>query len=255
MSPRSGRLPRLLARLAYAGALLLCFGVAAYLAFNLFVKSGVTQAPELTGLPLAEAQALLRDQGLVGRLADGRFDPEVPAGAVARQDPSPRTLVKRGSEMELVPSLGPEQLQVPDLRGKSLASAQVTLSAAGLSLGRTLSVFDPTEPGTVVRQRPEPGQAASPDAAVDVLLSSGSSAGKFLMPDLVYRDYDQARRFFENRGFRFGSVKFESYEGARPGAILRQFPLPGHPVSPDDAISLVVAASPDTLAAEPRDAA
>ncbi len=62
------------------------------------------------------------------------------------------------------------------------------------------------------------------------------------MPDLVYRDYDQVRPYFEQLGFKFGNVKFERYEGVAAGVILRQFPLPGHPLTHDDAVSLVVVA-------------
>jgi beta-lactam-binding protein with PASTA domain len=61
------------------------------------------------------------------------------------------------------------------------------------------------------------------------------------MPDLVYRDYEAVRPYFEQLGFKLGNVKFERYEGVAAGVILRQFPLPGHPVSRDEAISLVVA--------------
>ena len=58
---------------------------------------------------------------------------------------------------------------------------------------------------------------------------------------LAKEKYDKARPYFEQRGFKLGNVKFERYEGVAAGVILRQFPLPGHPVSHEDAISLVVA--------------
>jgi beta-lactam-binding protein with PASTA domain len=63
------------------------------------------------------------------------------------------------------------------------------------------------------------------------------------MPDLVYREYEAVRRFFERQSFRLGSVKFESYEGIEAGVVLRQFPLPGHPIRRRDVISLVVTAN------------
>ncbi|MES1211049.1 MAG: PASTA domain-containing protein, partial [Acidobacteriota bacterium] len=73
---------------------------------------------------------------------------------------------------------------------------------------------------------------------------------RFIMPDLIYRDYEGVRPLFEQRGFHFGSVKFERYEGVAAGTILRQFPLPGHPVTRDEAVSVVVATAdnlPDTV--------
>lgn len=249
MSPRARKLLRLLARLAYAGVVLVCFGASAYFAFKLFVKSGVTQAPEVVGLAPEKARAVLADQGLTLRRdeAGDRFDADVPSGAVLEQDPAPRTLVKRGSAVEVSLSLGPERLEVPDVRGQSLATAQVTLAAAGLAPGRTLSVFDVSDPGTVVRQDPTARAPVAPQTPVDLFLSAGGTGSVFVMPDLVYQDYERIRTFFENRGFHFGSVKFEAYEGATAGIVLRQFPLAGHPVRRDDAISLVVAAPADIL--------
>lgn len=240
-------------RLAYAGALLLCFGLAGYASFKLFVRSGVTPAPDLVGRTETEAARMLADQGLVLRRAEGggRFDPEIPAGAVVIQEPAPRTLVKRGSPVEVVLSLGPERLTVPELTAKGLPAAQVTLSAAGLTLGRTLRIYSDRDAGLVVEQAPAPGTSVAPQASVDLLLSRGDSGATFVMPDLVYRDYERVRTFFVDRGFRFGSVKFERYEGARPGVILRQFPLAGHPVTRRDAVSLVVAAPPETDGREP----
>ena len=60
------------------------------------------------------------------------------------------------------------------------------------------------------------------------------------MPDLAYRNLESVRHFFERRGFRLGSIKFEPYEGLSPGVILRQYPLPGHLLARQDVISLVV---------------
>ena len=64
------------------------------------------------------------------------------------------------------------------------------------------------------------------------------------MPDLVYRDYDLVRLFFERRGFQLGGVKPEIYEGVPPGVILRQYPLAGHPLTRSDVISLVISTVP-----------
>lgn len=249
MSPVLSKALRGLGWLAYAGVALALFVVAGFLSFSLFVRSGATQTPDLGGLARVEAASRLSDYGLTLRVADeaARFDAEVPAGNVLEQAPPPRSLVKRGSTVTVTLSLGPQRLTVPELAGQSLQSAQVALAAAGLSLGRTLSVYRPgAEPGTVVEQRPPAGDELPPGAPVDTVLSLGSSAGVFLMPDLVYRDYDRVRSFFESRGFRLGSVKFEAYEGAGNGTILRQFPLPGHPLSRRDAISLVVATADGT---------
>lgn len=249
MPSRLGRALRLLGFAAYALAAVGVFTLAAYLSFSAFVRSGATRVPEIEGLRREEARSLLADSGLRLDLAQGgRYDATVPAGRVLAQSPAASTLVKRGGTVTAATSLGPQRLEAPELTGKSLQSAQVTAAAGGVTVGRILSIFrDGAAANTVVAQSPEPGGLLPPEGEVDVLLARTGSAQRFVMPDLVYRDYDTVRRFFERSGVRLGRVTFEVYEGAREGMILRQFPLAGHPVSRREAISLVVAADPEAI--------
>ncbi len=241
------RLLRLLGYVAYAGAVLLIFIAAGYISFNAFVRSGAIAVPELVGLTESEARSRLADAGLELRVDDGdrRFDDQVPEGRILQQDPVQGSVVKQGTAVEAVVSLGQELVEVPDLAGQALQAAQVTLHAAGLGLGRTAGVFSATgAAGTVVDQSPRPGAKVGRAQAVNLFLCLEGRAETFVMPDLVYRRFDVVRSFFEGRGFRFGSVKFESYEGISPGVVLRQYPPPGHPLRLQDVISLVVS-TPD----------
>jgi serine/threonine-protein kinase len=149
----------------------------------------------------------------------------------------------------VVLSKGPRRVDVPDLLGKTLPAAQSAISGAGLGLGRILGAFalDREPPGSVMQQDPDPGATASPASGVDLLLAMAATGERYVMPDLVYRDYEQVRPYFEQLGFSFGNVKFERYEGVAAGVILRQFPLPGHPLTREDSVSLVVATADGIL--------
>jgi beta-lactam-binding protein with PASTA domain len=231
--------------LAYAVLVCVIFGLAAYTSFSVFVRSGATTVPSVEGMSQTDAANALADQGLVLRTAKetGRYDDKVPAGLVARQSPDAKSFVKRGSPVNVVLSLGPRRVKVPDLRGKDLGGAQLGLSGTGLAFGRILLALAPHReaPGSVIEQDPDPNASVPPATGVDVLVAMAVPVERYVMPDLVYRNYDQVRPYFEQRGFKLGNVKFERYEGVAAGVILRQFPLPGHPVSHEDAISLVVA--------------
>jgi len=238
------RILRALGLLAYGLLVVAVFLVAAYMAFSQFVRSGVTAVPKVAGMTRDEAAVALADRGLTLRRVapKGRYDDAVPAGRVLRQVPDARTFVKRGSGVDLVLSLGPQRVEVPNLTAKAFPAAQLTLSTTGLAVGKTLIAFAAAEePGSVVDQTPDPGAMVAPATAVDVLLAAATPGQRFVMPDLVYRQYDGVRLFFERQRFRLGNVKFERYEGVSAGVILRQFPLPGHPLTRDDAVSLVVA--------------
>ena len=230
---------------AYAVLVFVVFGLAAYTSFSVFVRSGVTTVPSVLGMSSTDAANALADQGLVLRSKDGagRYDDQVPAGRVARQNPDARTFVKKGSPVTVLLSLGPRRVTVPDLKGKTLPGAQAAISGTGLALGRILGALAPNHeaPGSVIEQDPDANAAVAPATGVDLLLAMAAPNERYVMPDLISRNYDQVRPYFEQLGFKFGNVKFERYEGVAAGVILRQFPLPGHPLSREDAVSVVVA--------------
>lgn len=231
-----------LGRLAYAGALLAAFTVAAYLSFGLFVRRGVTRVPDLVGLPQQRAMALLSELGLVMQTSEtGRFDDAVAADLVVEQRPPSGGAVKRGAAVEVVLSLGPELVRVPDLSGQALAAAQVSLAGQGLKPGAALTVASgAAPPGSVVGQSPAPGELASREAPVDLLLAGDFAPDRYLMPDLVNLRFEPVRHEVEARGLRLGSVQYEPYEGLPPGVILRQQPPAGQPLGRRVAIALVV---------------
>ena len=222
------------------------FGLAAYTSFSLFVRSGATTVPAVVGMSRTDAANVLADQGLALHEQGGR-----PAATTTRSRPaaSPARTRTRGpwssagARSPCVLSLGPRRVTVPDLKGKTLPAAQAAISGTGLALGRILGALAPNHeaPGSVIEQDPDPNAAVAPATGVDLLLAMAAPSERYVMPDLVYRNYDQVRPYFEQLGFKFGNVKFERYEGVAAGVILRQFPLPGHPLSHEDAVSLVVA--------------
>lgn len=215
----------------------------AYLAFSYWVRRGVTAIPDARGLAEAEARALLGETGLIARRADvPRFSAEVPAGRVLESRPAAGSLVKRGAEIELVLSRGEERIRVPDLGGKALAAARLTLEGEGLEIGATLAVYSSRGPeGTVVGQEPGPGAELGAGESVQLLVAREELRPAWVMPDLVARRYEPVRARLQADGFRFGGVTFEPYEGVASGTILRQTPAPGHRLGRGDAISLVVA--------------
>ena len=238
------RLLRWLGHLIWGGVLAAGFVVSSYVSFNGFVRRGEVIVPDVVGLSFDEAESRLASAGIEAqwRKERDRFDSEVAAGKVVLQIPKGGTPAKRRSSVEIALSRGREMIEVPDLAEQPMQTVLVHLRAAGLVLGRSFGVYSPGgAEGTVVMQTPSPGSMVDPSTPVDLFLRLADIGESFVMPDLIYRDYDRVRSFFESRGFRFGSVKYELYEGVAPGVVLRQYPLPGHRLRQRDVISLVVA--------------
>ncbi len=242
--------------LGYLGLLAVVFALVSYFAFSQFVRRGVTSTPELFGLSEEDAEGLLADQGL--RLAwseDGeRFDEKVPAGHVLIQRPRAGTLVKRGVAVTVIMSRGPQRFEVPTVVGTALQAAQVTLAAAGLTVGRAINVFsEQGAPGIVVAQEPAGGSRTERDATVDLFLAMENRSETYLMPDLTNHNYEDVRRYFELRGFRLGRVSYETYDGVAPGTVLHHYPVAGHQLHRGDVIALRVV-TPEVPADELEDA-
>ena len=237
-------LKRLIGGGLYAALLTTLLGVSSYLALSNFVRSGVIAVPDLVGLDVNHAEATLATAGLtVRRVEEDRYDDAVPAGHVLRHDPPAGSAVKQNSGIAIHLSRGRQLVETPDLTGQVLQTVQVSLAASGLQLGRSRRVYaEFGAPGTVIRQSPAAGSRVEPASQVDVMVSLANPGTAFVMPDLIDLPETPIRTYFESRGFRLGRVKYEPYEGVEAGIILRQFPLPGHPLRHSDSIALVVAA-------------
>jgi serine/threonine-protein kinase len=168
----------------------------------------------------------------------------VPAGRVLEQRPGAGSFAKRGGVVDVVLSRGKRVIAVPDLAGSAVAAAQVTLQAAGLALGSVAQIFADAPAGSIVLQEPDAGVQVGPGTPVRLFLAADTRRETYVMPDLVDKDYRLVRAFLDGNGFRVGSVKFEPYEGVSESLVLRQYPLPGHPLRRGEVISLVVASVP-----------
>ncbi|MGH3544629.1 MAG: PASTA domain-containing protein, partial [Mycobacteriales bacterium] len=93
---------------------------------------GSVSVPDVAGLSMTDAQALLNERGLKVTFSAEASD-EAPANSVIRQEPAPNTTVAKGSEVQLFVSSGAEQMRVPNVRNMTCEQAKATLMAAGLT--------------------------------------------------------------------------------------------------------------------------
>jgi len=91
--------------------------------------------PDLAGVSLDAARATVEGLGLVFVALPDEFNPMVPAGGVALQEPVAGTEVERGATVSIAVSLGPDLVGVPPLADLGVDAARAALEAAGLVLG------------------------------------------------------------------------------------------------------------------------
>jgi eukaryotic-like serine/threonine-protein kinase len=230
-----------LTNLVFVGLLTVFFGLSSYFWFKYFVRGRSIATPALIGRTIADARALSSDSGLLLEVdqARERHSDEVPRGAVVWQNRSPGQLVKRGTGIIVAPSLGPLILRVPDVVGQTSRAARLQFGQLGLAPGPVAHLPRADTPG-ILATYPPVGSVVSPEMPVSLLVGVERPPVRWVMPDVIDLALDPTRAALEVRGLRVAQVRFEPYPGIAEGTIIRQFPLPGAPVSSRDPISLVV---------------
>jgi len=237
--PLSHRL-RHTGRLLAIGALL----VATYLLFavtamRVALKVREVPVPDLRNRTVAEATAILENDGLVLSIDEsGRLDPKIPAGRIAIQEPNAGSVTRRQRSIRVWVSRGARVTTIPPLTGETERSAQLRLQEDGLSLVGLAEVRSSEYPsGTVIAQEP-PGSAHGTEVAL--LVNRGEQANGYVMPDLIGVAGSRAVDLLRAHGFRVTIVGEIPYPGIPPGIVLRQSPSAGFQIAAGEPISLEV---------------
>ena len=157
-------------------------------------------APDLTGLTLQQAEALLAERSLQPGNPRLEFSDTVAEGLVISQDPAPETALRRDAVVGVVVSRGIEPIAVPALTGRPLPEAQATLEGVGLKVQVAGEEFSRTvAKGAVLSQTPPDGTVPK-GSAVSVVVSAGPPL--VTVPDVLDRKVEEARAVLIERGFK-----------------------------------------------------
>lgn len=208
--------------------------------------SAQAQVPDLIGLTLESAQALLKKAGL----AEGDLS-QVPvkqerAGLIVEQTPLPGVFADPGSAVNMSIGVavdeGPGLVTVPDVTGGSVDETDARLIQAGLRRGGTSEVPVPPENvGLVVGQSPGAGATVPPDTAVALVVGKPAEDGsKITVPDVRGKQQGDAEAILKVVDLIIGDLSEQPTEKVPPGAVFDQSPPPGSLAAPGDTVSLVI---------------
>jgi eukaryotic-like serine/threonine-protein kinase len=211
----------------------------AYVAMEWVMEKDRVEVPRVGGLDSVAAGALVREAGLVPRVAAEEFSSRVPKGRVTSQRPPGGTRTKLGSEVRLFISRGSDQLEVPRLAGGTLPQAQRTLAEAGLTLGPVTQIHsDAHTRDAIIAQDPPAGAAATRGSLVKILQSLGPWEEIVTMPDLRGRDMVAALNLLRELQVE-ARVSFEQTV-SRHGQVVAQDPPPGGKVKVGGLVTLTI---------------
>jgi serine/threonine-protein kinase len=148
------------------------------LALQLFERPTYV-VPDLTGMPVAEAQNLIAPNDWKVDVQSERSDEQPEVGDVIRTAPAAGVELAEGEPFLMVISEGPLLRELPESTGKLLSEAQTALASLRLGV-QTIEQFDEVvQPGTVISWS-VPGDATlaagslvEPDTVVLLVISKG----------------------------------------------------------------------------------
>jgi len=131
--------------------------------------------PQLIGLTPQDAEFRLKEQSLRLNQVFYEFSDFYPRGVVINQSIPAGEEVNKNQRVNITVSLGvaPTSLEIPNLVGKSLETAEKELEAINVRLGTIKFTYRPKlVPGTILRQSLSPGTSAAKIDSLNLLVST-----------------------------------------------------------------------------------
>ena len=198
--------------------MLIGFGVAICLFIIFFFSLGwitgngeTEKVPAVIGLDVLAAEKNLTALGFDVELQDSIYVDTLARNAVLRQTPEADEIVKKGRTVYLtINRVVAPQVDMPNLVGFSIKSAETYLKVLGLRLGSIQMVPDQNKNVVIdqlVNGKPiAPGSKIPSGTLIHFLVGDGGASGALFMPDLVGLTYEQAKAQLISLGLNLGVV-------------------------------------------------
>lgn len=212
--------------------MLIGFGVAMCLFIIFFFSLGwitgngeTGKVPAVIGLDVLAAEKNLIAAGFDVELQDSIYVDTLARNAVLRQTPEADEIVKKGRTVYLtINRVVAPQVDMPNLVGFSIKSAETYLKVLGLRLGSIQMVPDQNKNVVIdqlVNGQPiAPGSKIPSGTLIHFLVGDGGASGGMFMPDLVGLTYEQAKAQLISLGLNLGAVSVNGSIGDSASAFV-----------------------------------
>ena len=205
------------------------------------------KVPDFRGKTPAEARLLAENSGLALEVESNYYSAGVPAGRVLSQGPAPGAVVRRGWQVQVALSLGPQRVTIPEVIGESERAAAISIAERGLQLSSSDEIqLSTTSPGQVVAQNPGAHSKDVSAPRMSILVAQSPSPQAFVMPSFIGQPLGSVTNTLKDAGFSVGKVT----EAAPAPASSSPFLVPGTEPAPPSAGSQPQAPAPATQPAQ-----
>ena len=165
------------------------------------------EVPAIVGMTPSDAEHAVAGLGLQIEVERQYYSPQIPEGRIMTQLPPRGTKVRRGWQVRVAQSLGPQRVSIPDVTRQSERAAQWNIPRRGLEVASTAEMRVPGTPADQVLAQSPPANASQVEAPrTSLLVTVAADPPAYVMPSFVGQSLGTASRTLEDAGFKLGNV-------------------------------------------------
>jgi eukaryotic-like serine/threonine-protein kinase len=229
--------------------------ISALTAMRLAIHGHEVAIPDLTGKSPAAARMIAEQSGLEFNVERQYYSPTVPEGKIISQLPPAGSQVRRGWQVRVAESLGPQRVEIPNVVGQSERVANINIRRRGLDVGAIAQMRLPDAPeGQVLSQAPPPNASGVAAPKISLLVAEPSLPQSLVMPSFVGQPLGSVEMVLQDAALHLGTVTVAtppdnssatplapSNLGASPASlIVSQNPAAGEKIAAGATISFTV---------------
>src|SRR5580692_2945290 len=183
------------------------------------------EVPAIVGMTPSDAEHAVAGLGLQIEVERQYYSPQIPEGRIMTQLPPRGTKVRRGWQVRVAQSLGPQRVAIPDVTKQSERAAEWNIRRRGLEVASTAAMQLPGTPADQVLAQSPPANASQVAAPrTSLLVTVVADPPAYVMPSFVGQPLGSVSRTLQDAGFKLGNVSMAppanpavTVPGAAPG--------------------------------------
>lgn len=181
--------------------------VSALTAMRFAIHGREVGVPDLVGKTPQEGRRIAELNGFQFEVERQYYSGNIPEGRILLQVPPAGTQIRRGWQIRVAESLGPQRVEIPNLLGESERAAEFNILRRGLDVGAVAQITVPNVPADqVIAQSPSPSAASIAAPKISLLAAQPPVAQAFVMPSFVGQTLASATAALKDAGLRVGNV-------------------------------------------------
>jgi eukaryotic-like serine/threonine-protein kinase len=185
--------------------------VSALTAMRFAIHGREVAVPSLVGKTPQEARRIAELNGFQFEIERQYYSTSMPEGRILLQVPAAGTQIRRGWQIRVAESLGPQRVEIPNVIGDSERAAEFNILRRGMDVGSVAQIEMPdAPPDQVIAQSPSPNASSIAAPKISLLSTQNPAAPAYVMPTFVGQTVATATAALKEAGLRLGNVTVAS---------------------------------------------